>query len=143
MNFCVWQNSGTKKYTFLNNNNMNINKFKPSDRITRSAPGKLGIDRDYTYMGDQLEFLGIANGLIYLKPIDQSLVDLLEMNNITLSLDGYSDGWEFWVESEFLTKKDAVPELSISQIKNQLQEAIICENYEEAGRLKKLLDDQE
>jgi hypothetical protein len=59
-----------------------IFEFKAGDKITRLKPAEQFNDR--SYMGDELTFIGIANGKIYFKDHDdkrKQLFDLVKLKN--------------------------------------------------------------
>ncbi len=66
----------------------NINKFKRGDLITRSESAK----GDRSYMADELEFEGVANGIIFL--IRKDFGD--EFSVLKLRTDWWSEGWDYF-----------------------------------------------
>ena len=116
-----------------------IYEFKKGDEIVRVENAKPiqgnGI-RDRSYVGEKMVFVGIANGVIYLKPTTVISIFLAGKEKLMdLPLDNWDEGWDYWVDPENLL--DNV--LDNKQIKSKLAEAIAVENYELADKLQKML----
>lgn len=128
---------------------MNIREFKRGDLIVRTQPAKsLGpmiglmgetIPRggDRSYMGEKMEFVGIANGQIYINRTDEFESKLFGKRR-DLSMDLWEDGWEVWVDPDTLMDDVTYPEPKMSKAEYQakIDMAIADENYEEAERLR-------
>ena len=136
-----------------------IYHFKKGDIITRIKPAKPlpiigmfgdinGYNNDRSHLGEKLTFIGIANSLIYLqrdKYIDVEIIgtDLINTETkviklLELPLDIFDDGWEFYFDpmnffNDIIPDKD---EITIEDIKEQLNSAILNEDYETANKLK-------
>lgn len=84
----------------------NIKEFKSGDRITKVKPSLYYVDwqgnqrNDRSYIGQELEFMGVANGKIYLK---QTVGENIRLD---LDFDIYSEGWDYYVNPDELEKKD-------------------------------------
>lgn len=94
----------------------NINEFEQGDIITRVKPAILGtndfaplepneegvlvqqLTKDFSYRGERLKFLGIANNLIYCENLDGFFDD----NTIDLDIERWSDGWDIWIDPKTL-----------------------------------------
>ena len=60
---------------------------------------------------------------------------------LSLPLDCFSDGWDFYVDPLTLLTGEHVGEsMDIKEIKRQIEIALSKEDYEEANRLNKLLN---
>ena len=119
-----------------------IYEFKKGDEIVRVENAKPiqgnGI-RDRSYVGEKMVFVGIANGVIYLKPTTVISIFLAGKEKLMdLPLDNWDEGWDYWVDPENLL--DNV--LDNKQIKSKLAEAIAVENYELADKLQKMLKNE-
>ena len=118
-----------------------IYEFKKGDEIVRvenaKPVGGNGI-RDRSYVGEKMVFVGIANGVIYLKPTTVISIFLAGKEKLMdLPLDNWDEGWDYWVDPENLL--DNI--LDNKQIKSKLAKAIAVENYELADKLQKMLKD--
>jgi len=101
----------------------NISEFEPGDVITRIVPavlrtkddslfympktdeeGNVKVEQiyDYSYRGDALKFLGIANNMIYLEYNDKRMN--LSDKPVDLELERWADGWDIWVDIRELNK---------------------------------------
>ena len=119
-----------------------IYEFKKGDEIVRVENAKPiqgnGI-RDRSYVGEKMIFVGIANGVIYLKPTEGITLFLVGKGKLMdLPLDTWDEGWDYWVDPENLL--DNI--LDNKQIKSKLAEAIALENYELADKLQKMLKNE-
>lgn len=122
-----------------------IHVFKKGDVITRITPAKpyfFGGDGDRSYMGDKCEFVGIANGQLYVT-IKEGIWESLGLNNKPqgLALDLWSDGWDYWVDPDTLLNLSDGEEFKMSneQIQSKIDEALEMEDYETAEKLKQKL----
>ena len=121
-----------------------IYEFKNGDEVVRIEPAKdlsniLGETiRDRSYIGEKMIFVGIANGVIYLKPTEKVSIFFSADGFIDLPLDIWDEGWDHWVDPETLLNNV----LDERQIKSKLSEAIATENYELASKLKKMLKNE-
>ena len=134
---------------------MNIKEFKKGDIIVRTKPAKsLGpitslmgevIERcgDRSYMGEKLEYIGMANGQIYLRWSEDS--ESMFRNRdvpLDLAIDLWDEGWEIWIDPLTLTGNE-VPKVeprTEAELIAKIDMAISTEDYEEADVLKKELD---
>jgi hypothetical protein len=125
-----------------------IFEFKKGDRVVRVEPtralgqslfGGPGV-RDRSYIGDQLIFVGIANGCAYFKRTDRVEIAILGNKLIDLSLDIFDEGWDYYIDpNKLLEDIDDVVGISKEHILDQISKALACENYELAAKLKKQL----
>lgn len=133
----------------------NILDFTKGDRIVRVQPAKsLGsmmslngivLDRggDRSYMGEELVFVGIANGQIYLQRSETSFgYQIFGDKLIDLPIDIWDEGWEKWVDPKMLLNDDVSMIIDIKTLKIRLKQAIADENYELAEKLKKQIEKQ-
>ena len=60
--------------------------------------------QDYSFIGDQIEFLSIDKGLIYFKVHCFLAVKMLGSGILSIPLEEFSDGWEYW--SEYKPEED-------------------------------------
>ena len=118
-----------------------IYEFKQGDEIVRIESAKPIQDngiRDRSYVGEKMIFVGIANGVIYLKPTERLSIFFSAEGFIDLPLDIWDEGWDHWVDPETLLGNV----LDERQIKSKLSEAIATENYELANKLQKMLKNE-
>jgi hypothetical protein len=130
---------------------MNIINFKKGDIITRTHPAKpyseerMGIFgpeggiRDRSYMGDNLLFVGIANGQIYFKNQEYFHVSMFGDKVQGVALDIWDEGWEYYVDPKSLTG-DSEVKMDKSYILVKIKEAEEAEDYELALKLKHQLE---
>ena len=124
---------------------MKIFEFKKGDNITRVKPiiDPDGGFPDYSLVGKDLTFLGIANGTIYVSRELDFLSQLfmgIEKHTIQLPTDMWGEGWEFFVEPDFLDNQS--PLISEEeQIRAQIQKASDNQEFEKADMLKKKLEE--
>jgi hypothetical protein len=110
-----------------------IFEFKAGDKITRLKPAEQFNDR--SYMGDELTFIGIANGKIYFNnkksPFGEEYIS-------GVNLDLWKDGWDYYVDPKNLLegKEHIISSISIQE---QIQRAIDNEDYELAEKLTKII----
>ena len=126
-----------------------IYEFKKGDLITRVIPAKPtgrsffnpeGIG-DRSYLGEALVFVGVANGCVYLKRTSKFDKKVFGDKLLSLTLDIFSDGWEYYIDpKKLLEGVDDVIIISKDGIQEAIDKAIIDENYEAAARLEKLLN---
>ena len=118
-----------------------IDQFKTGDEIVRLEPAKpyhTGT-RDRSYLGEKLTFIGIANGNIYLERDDKSaMTKILDNKEMILHYDIWSEGWNYWQDPKELFSKEIV---NIRYLKACLDKALIEENYEEAEKIRKQIDE--
>jgi len=118
-----------------------IDQFKTGDEIVRLEPAKpyrTGI-RDRSYLGEKLTFIGIANGNIYLERDDKStMTRLLNTKETNLNYDIWSEGWDYWKDPKELFTKEIV---NVRYLKACLDKALVEENYEEAEKIRKQIDE--
>jgi len=95
-----------------------IYDFEQGDIITRVKPAILGADvfaepeqneegvlvsaktRDFSYRGERIKFLGIANNMIYGENLDMPFSNKM----IDLDIERWSDGWDIWVDPKEMFK---------------------------------------
>lgn len=129
---------------------MNITTFKKGDVITRVEPslaifGGFTGERlfgDRSYMGDPLEFVGIANGCAYFKRLKKIDIMIFGDELLEIRLDAFSDGWEFYVDPKSLLTIDYSQKVDKKTLEIELQKAIDSENYELAEEIKKKIQNQ-
>lgn len=147
-------------------NMKSIYHFKKGDIITRIKPAKplpitgmfgdiTSYNNDRSHLGEKLTFIGIANSIIYLqrdkdKYIDVEIIgtDLINTETkviklLELPLDIFDEGWDFYFDPMNFFN-DTIPvkdENTIEDIKEQLNSAILNEDYETANILKLKLND--
>lgn len=125
-----------------------IYEFKKGDYIVRVEPAEpvgesifgapnLG---DRSYIGEKMEFMGVLNGCVYVRPTRTVWFDKKD-NLRNLPLDIFSNGWDYWVDPETLidstpSKHTSVPE---GELRKRIELAVADENYELADKLSKLL----
>ena len=127
-----------------------IYEFKNGDEVVRIEPAKdlsniLGETiRDRSYVGEKMIFVGIANGVIYLKPTERLSIFFSAEGFIDLPLDIWDEGWDHWVDPKTLLgdENNYLNNLDERQIKSKLSQAVAEENYELADKLQKLLKDE-
>jgi hypothetical protein len=126
-----------------------IHSFTKGDEIVRIEPSKpysstqIGLfgeetieTIDRSYMGEKLIFVGIANGQIYLKRTDKLSIELFGDKLLSLSLDVFDDGWDYWFDPENLLQ-GLEPKESLIQ---KLENAVKIEDYELATKLRDELE---
>ena len=117
-----------------------IYEFKKGDKIVRveaakphNNPFSTAPVRDRSYVGKQMIFMGIANGMIYLEPTDKFNIFINEGEYTELALDYWDEGWEYWVDPKTITTNQ-IPD---SILKEKVKQALKEENYELLEKLKK------
>lgn len=131
---------------------MNIHEFKKGEIITRTEPSAAifggfvniltGQDKpltgDRSYMGDKLEFVGVANGMAYFKQLSSKWGFETNSNELrSLELDAWSEGWEYYVNPETLLQENMpIQEMSKQQLEKALQAALDKEDFEKAVELR-------
>ena len=125
-----------------------IFEFKKGDKIVRVEPAKSygtslfgePLKGDRSYIGEELEFMGVLNGCVYVKPIRITWINKKDdLRN--LPLDVFSEGWDYWVDPKSLlddSLEDAISATE-SELKKRIELAIADENYELADKLSKLI----
>ena len=131
---------------------MNIAEFKKGDKVVRVEPAKsLGpmmglmgevIERggDRSYIGDQLTFLGIANGCAYFAREEDSFGARHLGKRLDLRLDIFSDGWDYWQDIDSIGESNADATRAKLTLKEEVQRAMADEDYELIAELKELFD---
>lgn len=76
-----------------------IYDFRQGDILTRVKPAILGTN-DFSYRGEALKFIGIANNMIYLEHVD----GILKGETTDLDIERWSDGWDIWVNPKEMFK---------------------------------------
>ena len=110
---------------------MNINTFNPGDTIVRTRPAPHGNnDFDRSYIGEKLTLRGVTNGLIYLQ--QDSNQARIYGKTITLELDRWYEGWEFYQEP---------PEAVQRSLREEIERLIAREDYETLREVKAILDE--
>ena len=143
---------------------MSIYEFEPGDIITRMLPSKpISVIADETvvdrnYIGEELLFVGIANGCVNVEPAHPKTHDILRviMSSplINLPLDAYDEGWSYYVDpysilfqeendkpakSDKLPKK-SLPKETVESLKLKMQIAIDNQEFEKAENIKKEIE---
>lgn len=135
-------------------NMKSIYHFKKGDIITRIKPSKplsdivfygsvFRCDGDRSYLGEKLIFVGIANSLIYLQRTDKVDLSIFGDKLLELPLDIFDEGWDFYFDPMNFFN-DTIPvkdENTIEDIKEQLNSAILNEDYETANIIKLKLNE--
>jgi hypothetical protein len=105
----------------------NIRQFKRGDYIVRVIPSETG---DRSYIGEKMQFLGVANGVIHLQAFDSIL-----KGRKKLELDWWSDGWDYYKEVYDIEDSDNF----LYTFQNIVTNALINEDYELLAKLKSIL----
>ena len=129
---------------------MNITEFKQDDIICRVEPISESVSlfnmftfqsetKDYndSYLGEKMTFIGIANGLIYLKKFYSEEIKTPENLMTALELKKWFSGWNFYIDPHSPNEKDS--SLNKDKLKEEFENAIKSENYELAAKLKSKL----
>ncbi len=128
-----------------------IYEFKKGDVITRIIPakpyseerigvfGKKGGVRDRSFIGDKLIFMGILNGQLYFQYTNSLELSLFGDKLKGLALDIWDEGWELWQDPQTLLGTNFIA--SKESLEKQLEIALKNENYEEAEKLKKKINE--
>lgn len=114
-----------------------IYDFINGDIVVRISPSKLCGDR--SYMGQSLIFVGITNGQIYLKRTDEVELRIYGDKLLSLSLDMWDEGWNYYVDPNSLLE-DESSIVDIDMLEIRLKNAIDREDYELASKIKSLID---
>ena len=95
-----------------------IYDFEQGDILTRVKPAILGTNdfaepepneegvlvtaktKDFSYRGEALRFIGVANNMIYLEHVD----GILKGETTDLDIERWSDGWDIWVDPKEMFK---------------------------------------
>ncbi len=126
---------------------MNITQFKIGEAIVRTERAKektIGdiMDmstqtvRDGSFIGERMIFKGMANGVIYVEHADES-EPIFFGKTTKLRPDDWSEGWEVWIDPTALTNDTS--KISKQELKRLMKQAEQKEDFEAAGRYKKLL----
>ena len=88
-----------------------ITFFQKGDIITRVVPGILGTEEkevnfvivkkdilDGSYRGEPMEFVGIANNMIYTK----ALTGLFKDKILDFRMEHFSEGWDIYIDPKEL-----------------------------------------
>ena len=114
-----------------------IYSFKRGDEVVRLQPSKGFGDR--SYLGEKLTFIGCLNGSIYLEVEPNSfMAQILKKSQLVLPLDIWSDDWDYYIDPKELFSKE--PVVNLKYLQSLLNKAIAEENFEEAERLKKQIE---
>lgn len=122
-----------------------IYNFKKGDVITRLKPiidPETG-EKDYTFVGRKVTFLGIANASIYLSrdmDILSALFTGMNKQTIQLPLEVWEDGWAHYVEPDFLDDESPLMDDEKS-IQEQIEKASAADDFEKADKLLKRLEE--
>ncbi|HUU87403.1 MAG TPA: UvrB/UvrC motif-containing protein [Candidatus Glassbacteria bacterium] len=122
----------------------NIYDFKKGDIITRIKPlsDPNTKEKDFSFVGRRLIFMGLANATIYVAQQFDPLVALfmgIDKNIVQLPIELWEDGWALYVEPEFLDS-DSVMVEDEKGLQEQIQRAVEADNYERAEELRKKLE---
>jgi len=127
-----------------------IYDFKKGDEIVRIQPSKpypmmgrgmfgASVDvQDKSYRGDKMEFLGIANGMIYLRNHSSFHKSVFGDKLIDLDIDIWDEGWDYYFDPEKFIEGEE-KQIDDSIIEEQIRKAIEVEDYELAEKLKSKL----
>lgn len=124
---------------------MKIFEFKKGDVITRVLPivdSEEGFP-DYSFVGKEFIFLGIANASIYLSRELDFLSQLfmgIDRHSIQIPMGIYEDGWEFFVKPDFLDDESPLID-DEERIQIQIQKAAENQEFEKADILQKKLEE--
>lgn len=124
-----------------------IYEFNKGDEIVRVQPakpysptrmgffGEEGGVRDRSYIGNKMVFVGIANGKIYLKRLDDFSLKIFGDKLLELDLDIFDEGWDFYVDPKTLVEgfETIIDKITIEE---QIEKAVEEENYELAEKLR-------
>lgn len=128
-----------------------IYDFKKGDEIVRIQPAKpyseeradmfgriTGGERDRSYMGEKLIFVGIANGQIYCQRTNAFSLIIFGDKLLSMPLDIWDEGWDFFFDPTQLLEgiEFKIDNLNIEE---QILKAIENEDYELAEKLKSKL----
>lgn len=140
-------------YTHVGNNKNNnmkqveqsIYDFKKGDLITRLKP-TIEADgfKDYSLVGSEVTFLGIANACIYLSKKSDIFAQMLfgiSISQVKLPLDIGENGWSTYVKPDFLDEGEPVDYSNTEVIEAEIKKAIDKEDYMKAEYLKQKLED--
>ena len=133
---------------------MNIREFKKGQSVVRTEPAKslgnsihfltgelISLGGDRSYLGEELIFVGIANGKAYFKPISKFHTMIFGDELLGLPLDIWSDGWELYVNpNTLLESEETIINLSKDNLETELESALKNEDYEKAEKIRKLIE---
>ena len=123
---------------------LDIYAFKKGDIITRLSPmtDEIG-EKDYTFIGHKVKFLGIANASIYLaRPLDVLTILFSggrTSHTIQVPLELWKNGWAFYIEPDFLDDEGGLILDEEAAIQDEIDQAIVEDNFEKAEILKRRL----
>ena len=123
---------------------VDIFRFVKGDIITRIKPmidPETG-QKDYSFVGRKLIFMGLANATIYLAQEFDFLTKLflgMDKHVIQLPVDLWPTGWSYHIEPDFLDE-DSMLIGDESKMREQLDTAIENQNFEKAEDLKRKLE---
>jgi hypothetical protein len=115
---------------------MNISEFKKGDNVVRTeaSAGR----RDRSYMGEKLTLVGIVNGCAYFDRAEDSfMTKITGTDRISLILDLWSEGWEYWQDVESLEENNVAIKYNLKQ---EIDRAVANEDYELIAELKVIFD---
>jgi len=128
-----------------------IYEFTKNDSIVRIQPAKslgpiinlIGQSQersgDRSYLGEELIFVGIANGQIYLKSTDEFRLSHFGDKLLSLDLDLWDEGWEYYIDPLTLTDDNYTISIDIKSLENRLDKALDNEDYELAEKIKLMI----
>jgi len=122
-----------------------IFEFKKGDVITRIKPliDPLTKEKDFSFVGRRLIFMGLANATIYLGQEFEKIVALLmgvETNVVQLPIELWEEGWALFIEPDFLDPHYVIVD-DEKGLQEQIQKAVESDNYEKAEELRKKLEE--
>lgn len=120
-----------------------IYDFNKGDEVVRVEPSKVigsgGFhpkgQRDRSYIGDKLIFVGIANGCAYLKRTGIK-AKIFGDDLLDLPLDIYDEGWDYYIDPQTLVD-DIIP---LHSLERALMLALEKEDYEAAANIQKRIN---
>jgi hypothetical protein len=129
----------------MNQTEQSIYNFKKGDLITRLKPMVDGDGfRDFSLVGTEVTFIGIANACIYLSKradfFSQMLLGLA-VSQVKIPLELGQDGWAFYVKPDFLEDQDPTEFTDQGMVEAEIQKAIEKEDYMRAEYLKQKLEE--
>jgi len=121
-----------------------IYDFKKGDAITRLKPILYADgEKDFTFVGKNLTFMGIANASVYLSKDADFLTAIFTGRSsftIQLPLEICEEGWAEYIKPDFLEGEEFILD-DEEDINFKIKDALDEENYELAERLKKKLEE--
>jgi hypothetical protein len=137
-------NIKTSKYIKMKQTEQSIYDFKKGDIVTRLRP-TIEADgfKDYSLVGSEVTFLGIANACIYLSKKSDIFAQMLfgiAVSQVKLPLDIGENGWSTYVKPDFL-EEEPTDFSNTESIEVEIKKAIDKEDYMRAEYLKQKLED--